>query len=201
MLGSIQSAARIGAALVAGAVVVALPSLAGAVNLPRSINTPPRVAGTEQVTAPGRAAGYREGIEGGVGLGTGFSQPYGLGIAGRLGYTFDNGIYAGGDVQYFAGNTVNDQSAHATFVGGELGYEFFPSTHVEVRPYAFVGPAFITQVSANPLVVQSQTSFALQPGVVATYHFGQAFVGGDAHYMVTPAPNALAVMATAGLGF
>jgi hypothetical protein len=61
----------------------------------------------------------------------------------------------------------------------------------------------VTQVSAQPAVVlvESQTSLALQPGVLGMYHFGNAFIGGDAHYMVTPAPNTLAVMATAGLGF
>jgi hypothetical protein len=76
---------------------------------------------------------------------------------------------------------------------------------VEVRPYAFVGPAFITTVSAtsnpNQPNVVSKTDLAVQPGVIAQYHFGRAFVGGDAHYMLTPSPNTLALMATAGLAF
>ena len=104
-------------------------------------------------------------------------------------------------MQHVVGHTVNSQSAHATFFGGEVGYKFYPVEAVEVRPYVFAGPGFITQVAANPLVVINRTDFAMQPGVVAMYHFGNAFLGADAHFMATPAPNTVAVMASGGFGF
>jgi hypothetical protein len=158
------------------------------------------------VTPPERLPPYRQGLEAAAGLGTGFSSTYGIGVQGDVGYTWAQGIVAGGEAQYFQGQTVNDQSSHATFVGGKVGYKIFPSRKVEVRPYAFVGPAFITTVtpSSNPSQpnVVSKTDLAVQPGVIAQYHFSDAFyVGGDAHYMLTPSPNTLALMATAGLSF
>ncbi|MGD0675532.1 MAG: outer membrane beta-barrel protein [Polyangiaceae bacterium] len=185
------------------AAVVALmggSALARAADLPQSINSPPHGAGTEQSTGPG-GVGVRPGIEVSAGIGTGFADTYGLGFEGRIGYTFLRGVYVGGDVQYFVGHSVNDQSAHAAFVGGQLGYKFFPTEHIEIRPYAFLGPAFITQVSSNPFLEISKTDLAVQPGVLATYHFGDIFIGGDAHYMATPSPNTLAILANAGIGF
>lgn len=172
---------------------------ARAADLPRSINAPPSGPGTERVTPTGRAV--REGVEASAGLGSGFADTYGLGLEGRVGYTFHQGVYAGGDVQYFVGHTINDNQAHATFVGGDLGYKFFPSRRVEIRPYAFVGPAWITQVSNTPFQVISKVDLAVQPGVLAEYHFGDVFVGGDARYLLTPGPNTLAVLASAGFGF
>jgi hypothetical protein len=181
-------------------VLVPLASVATLLLLPRTGR-----AAVEPVP-PAEKPPYRPGLQAEAGLGTGFSSTYGLGIEGDVGYTWENGIIAGGQVQYFQGQTVNDQSSHATFVGGEAGYRLFPSRKVEVRPYAFVGPAFITRVypTSNPNQpnVISKTDLAVQPGVVVQYHFGDSFfVGGDAHYMLTPSPNTLAIMATAGLAF
>jgi len=63
----------------------------------------------------------REGWEANAGIGSGFADTYGLGFEGRVGFTFLRGAYLGGAVQYFIGHSVNDQNAHATFVGGEAG--------------------------------------------------------------------------------
>jgi hypothetical protein len=147
--------------------------------------------------------GYHEGVEASAGIGTGFTDTYGLGVMARLGLTLTQGVYLGANVQYYAGHSINDQNAHATFVGGDAGYKFYPTDHVEVRPFVFAGPAFITQVSGNNafVAVDSQTTFAVQPGVIGMYHFGSAFIGGDAHYMLTPTPNTLAVLASGGFGF
>jgi hypothetical protein len=141
----------------------------------------------------------REGIEAAAAIGTGFADTYGLGFEGRVGYTFKQGIYAGAAVQQYVGHSINDQQAHASFVGGEAGYKYYPTESLEIRPYAFVGPGFITQVS--PSGTLSRTDLALQPGVVAMYHFGALFVGADAHVMVLPSPNTLAVLASGGIGF
>jgi len=181
-------------------VLVPLASVATLLLLPRTVR-----AAAEPVPAAERPP-YHPGLQAEAGLGTGFSSTYGLGVEGALGYTWQQGIIAGGAVQYFQGQSVNDHSSHAMFVGGEAGYRIFPSHKVEVRPYVFVGPAFITTVapSANPNQpsVVSKTDLAVQPGVIAQYHLSDAFsVGGDVHYMLTPSPNTLAVMATAGLAF
>jgi hypothetical protein len=56
-------------------------------------------------------------------------------------------------------------------------------------------------VQAIPFFIDSGTGFAVQPGVQVAYHFGNAFIGGDAHWMVTPSPNTLAILASGGVGF
>ena len=167
---------------------------------PQGVNTPPAGAGTEQQPQPART-GIREGIEGGIGLGTGFSSTYGVGLEARIGYTFRQGVYAGATLQYYTGHSVNSQNAHATFLGGELGYKVFASRHFEIRPYVFIGPSFITQVQSNPFFVDSSTSVAVQPSVLLNYHFGNAFVGADVRWLVTPSPATLAVLANGGIGF
>ncbi|HZU84854.1 MAG TPA: outer membrane beta-barrel protein, partial [Polyangiaceae bacterium] len=165
------------------------------------INQQPSGPGTERVSRTGRPLGVHEGAEVSAAIGSGFTDTYGLGLEGRLGYTFARGVYAGGDLQYFVGQSVNGLNAHATFLGGELGYKFFPSRRIEIRPYAFLGPAWITEVHTNPVESVSKVDLGVQPGVLAAYHFGDVFLGADAHYMLTPTPNTLAVTANAGLGF
>jgi hypothetical protein len=123
----------------------------------------------------------------------------------RVGYTFPNGIYAGADVTHYFGNTVTtstgDVGAHATFVGAEGGYKLFTNPHWEVRPYVFVGPAFIRTVQAVPFASESITRFAIQPGLLAAYHFGDMFLSAEAKVHVTPSPTALTVFGGAGMGF
>ncbi len=189
----------VGTALAAsGVLCAASPEALAADAFPNSMNTPPSGAGSEQVTPRG-PRGVREGVEASAGIGTGFSDTYGLGFEGRVGYTFQQGVYVGGDAQYFIGHHVNGDGAYAAFVGGQLGYKFFPTETVEVRPYVFAGPAFIRQVA--PGITNTKTDFALQPGVLASYHTGPVFLGGDAHFMAIPAPNTLALTVTAGYGF
>jgi hypothetical protein len=195
------------AGLAVGGVLVSFSTSASAATtptptdpVPAGINTPPSGAGTEQQYAPGKL-GIHEGLEGGIGLGTGFSSTYGVGLEARVGYTFRQGVYAGGALQYYAGHSVNSQSAHATFLGGELGYKVFTSRHFEIRPYVFIGPSFITQVQDNPFFVNSSTSVAVQPSVLLNYHFGNAFVGADVRWLVTPSPATLAILANGGIGF
>jgi hypothetical protein len=166
---------------------------------PQGFNTPPAGPGTEHAQ-PGRL-GLRPGPEGGVGLGTGFSDTYSIGMEARVGYTLRDGVYGGAAIQYFAGTSVNNQSNHATFFGGEIGYKVFATPRFEIRPYVFLGPSFITQVRSNPFFADTSSSFAVQPSVLLMYHFGQAFVGGDVRWLVTPTPATLAVFASGGIGF
>jgi hypothetical protein len=192
--------------LAAGGALVLMSTAASAATQPTAtepapagINTAPAGPGTERAQ-PGRV-GLRPGPEGGVGLGTGFSSTYSVGMEARVGYTFRDGVYGGAALQYFAGTSVNNQSNHATFVGGELGYKVFASPRFEIRPYVFLGPSFITQVQGNPFFKDSNTSFAVQPSVLLMYHFGQAFVGGDGRWLVTPTPATFALFASGGIGF
>ncbi len=197
----ISVARSVAAAVVAGGAFVLLPPAARAQELPSSINEPPHGPGTPEAVTPRGRVLVRPGVEAMAALGTGFADTYGLGFEGRVGYTFRDGIYAGGAAQHFLGHSVNDQQAHATFFGGEVGYKLYPTDTLEVRPYAFVGPAFITQVASNPFTTISKTDLAVQPGVLGMYHFGEAFVGADAHVMLLPSPNTVALMATGGIGF
>jgi len=193
------SFARTAAAVGAAGMVLALTSLTPAQEMPSSINQPPAGPGTEQ-PAPQARAGLRPGLEGSAGLGSGFADTYLAGLEARLGYTLRQGVYAGGAVQHFVGHSAHDQSAHATFVGGEVGYKAYPTPSIEVRPFVFAGPSFITQVTSDGAAI-SKVDLAIQPGVIGMYHFGDAFVGADVHYMLYPAPNTIAAMASAGFGF
>jgi hypothetical protein len=160
----------------------------------------PTGPGTEEVNAQGHREGIRPGWEASAGIGSGFSGTYGLGYEGRLGYTLPVGAYFGAQVQAFYGQGAVDQKAHGTFFGVEGGYKLYPLPPVEIRPYLFLGPAFITEVSTNPTTVSSKTGFAVQPGALATYHLGPAFVGGDFRFLATPGPFGVALMGTVGLG-
>jgi hypothetical protein len=157
--------------------------------------------GAEQTGSEARRGGVQPGLEASGGLGTGFSGTYGFGYEGRIGYTLPVGVYVGGQVQAFYGQSVNDQKSHAVFFGAEAGYKWFPlRLPLELRPYVFGGPAFITQVNDNA-TVRSKTSFAVQPGALALYHLGPAFVGADFRFLAVPAPFGVSLFGMAGIGF
>lgn len=171
---------------------------------PRSAHamaTEPTGPGTEQESPAGKREGVRPGLEVSGALGTGFSETYGFGFEARIGYTLPVGVYLGGQVQAFYGESVADERAHAAFFGGELGYKLFPLAPLELRPYVFAGPAFITQVNENPASLRSKTSFAVQPGALALYHMGPAFVGADFRVLATPSPFGVTLMGSVGVGF
>jgi hypothetical protein len=208
MNAKVTSIVRLGV-LIAAAVptfVLSDPTDARAADIPKSTNAPPTGPGTE---APpfAHAHGVRavEGYQGSLQVGTGFVDTYGIGVGGRAGYTFANGIYAGAAATYYWGNSVTtstgDVSAHATFVGAEGGYELFPNRRWEIRPYVFVGPSWIRTVHDAPFLTESKTRFAVQPGLLAAYHFGDAYVSAEAKIHATPSPTALTVFGGAGLGF
>ncbi|MGH7269745.1 MAG: hypothetical protein ACREJ3_04880, partial [Polyangiaceae bacterium] len=159
------------------------------------------IDGTEVPDADVNGPGFGAGAEGAIGIGSGFSDTYGVALEARVGYSLGSGLYVGGAASYFMGQTVNTESAHATFLGGEVGYKYFATSRLEIRPYVFVGPAFVTQVSVAPFFVASKTDLAIQPGATVTLHLGRAFIGADARWLVTPAPNTLAILASGGVGF
>jgi hypothetical protein len=195
--------------LAAGAVLVVRPPLARAAVPPTSVNTPPSGPGTEQVTRTGRREGITPGWEASGGIGSGIAGTYAFGLEARLGYTLPLlpvGLYLGADAQAFWGNTAVDQQAHATFLGGEVGVKTYPLPWaplraVELRPYVFLGPAFVSQVSADRAGDRSTTALGVQPGVLAAYHLGNAFAGADVRLMANPQPVSTAIMASGGWGF
>ena len=159
-----------------------------------------RGPGTEQTPPePHGGLGIAPGLEVSAGIGTGFGGTYGLGYEGRVGYTLPINLYLGGQVQAFYGQGAVDQKAHAAYFGGEVGYKIFPIHPVELRPYLFLGPAFITQVDTNPTTATSKTGFAVQPGILGVYHIGPAFVGADFRFLATPSPFGVTLQGTAGL--
>jgi hypothetical protein len=161
---------------------------------------PPTGAGVEKGEG-GMKEGVAPGWEASGALGTGFSDTYGLGIAGRVGYTLPVGVYLGGQVQAYWGQSTGGQTGHATFVGADVGYKLFPFEALEVRPYVFGGPAFISQSIDSAPFVKSKTGFAVQPGALTVVHMGPAFVGADFHFLATPSPFGVALLGSAGAGF
>jgi len=180
-------------------VALAVSSRTALAGFPSGFDTKPQGPGTEQKDAAGHTIGIRPGWEGSLGAGTGFAGTYAAGMSARVDYPFGFGLLVGGNVQGYWGNSAGDQRAHAAFFGPEVGYKFFPIAALEVRPYAFAGPAFITQVSSTS--TNSKTNLAVQPGGMVLYHIGDAFVGGDLRLLATPGPTSAALMATGGAGF
>jgi hypothetical protein len=183
---------------------LAVTALAPASASAQSINTPPYGPGTE-ARPPTRRSSERvvEGWQASAQLGGGFTDTYGVGLGARLGYTLSPGVYVGGAVTHYFGNSVNtavgNESAHATFFGGEVGYEFYPGSRWELRPYVFVGPSWIR--TASLAGTDSKTRLALQPGALVAYHFGNFFVSGEGKVHATPDPTAFTLLAGAGVGF
>ncbi|MGA7118617.1 MAG: outer membrane beta-barrel protein [Polyangiaceae bacterium] len=164
----------------------------------------PSGPGTEQVDQEGQRKGVVPGWEASGALGTGFSDTYGVGIGGRVGYTLPVGVYLGGQLQAYWGQNNGGQTGHATFVGAEVGYKIYPLntlSGLEFRPYVFGGPAFISQSTSDAPYVKSKTGFAVQPGALTLFHIGQAFLGADFHFLATPSPFGAALLGSAGAGF
>jgi hypothetical protein len=102
------------------------------------------------------------------------SNGLGVGVGGRIGYTFDTPVYLGGNVMYQAGDRG---SAAVWYPSAEVGYDIGVSS-VLFRPYGGVGALLR---SAN------ETSTGLvYPGM--TVHWliprSAAFLGGDARVLV-----------------
>jgi hypothetical protein len=133
-----------------------------------------------------------EGAEAGAQVGGALNEPYGAGIGARLGYSFRVGVYVGAAYSHYFGTT---SPGHADFFGGEVGYKFFPTERWELRPYGFVGPAFITRDNG-----ETRTSLAFQPALLTAYHFGAVFLSAEARGLVAPDPAAFALLGGVGVG-
>jgi hypothetical protein len=129
-------------------------------------------------------------------------NPFGFGFGATGGYTFDSGVYLGGQFLYFVGDseeTVGGEvSENIVTLGMEAGYtlRFDP---VIVRPTMQMGVAFINNEPSD--VDFSSVYFA--PGATVIYPIKQFFVGGDARlWLVTgDTRTALSLLATGGITF
>lgn len=180
---------------------------ASAIDVPNSITAPPIGAGTERPSErPAGQERMREGPEAAINVGGGFTDTYGFGLGGRVGYTLAPGLYLGGNVGYYFGHSITTaagtESAHAMFIGAEAGYKLYPAhqSRWEVRPYVLAGPSFTKTVEEAPFRSVSSTRFAFAPGVLAAYHFGNMFLSGEGRLYITE-PGALSILAGAGMAF
>ena len=138
-----------------------------------------------------RTDSYRD--RSGVELGGYAGVGYGVGVGGRVGATVEPGVYLGGAFTYYSGN--------AAFLGGEVGYKFWPGYRWELRPYLFMGPAFVRvgDEGFGRRPDQPDVVLAFQPGFLAAYHFGPAYLSADGRAYVTPHPGALALLGGVGV--
>jgi hypothetical protein len=147
------------------------------------------VAHEKAATATNDDDRYREGIEvaGYAGVG------YGVGVGGRVGVTLPPEIYLGGAFTYYSGN--------AAFLGGEVGYKFWPGYRWELRPYLFMGPAFLRvgDQGFGRRPDQANVVLAFQPGFLGAYHFGPAYILAEGRVYVSPSPGALAFLGGVGV--
>lgn len=143
----------------------------------------------ERADGPAGVSPYRSGAEIAGFAGAG----YGVGVGGRIGATLYPGLYLGGAFTYYTGN--------ASFAGGEIGYKIWPNAHWELRPYGFLGAAFrrVGDDGFGRRADEPDAVFAFQPGFIAAYHFGAAYIGVDGRAYVAPNPGALAVLGSFGV--
>lgn len=198
---------RIQVALAVAAVALFAPAMASAFDFPSSFDEAPRGGGTERTGEASGADRVTKGVEAQATIGSGFTNTYGLGFGGRIGYTLGPGVYLGGAISYYQGRAVEtpngSASNNATWVGGEVGYKVFPgNAHWELRPYVFAGPAVVKTAQGEVFPVQETTTrFGVQPGLLGAYHFGSAYFAAEGRYHLTPSPSAFTLLAGAGLSF
>lgn len=126
--------------------------------------------------------------------GSGINSRFGAAYGARVGYTTPQRVYLGADATRYQGQAGSSE----TLLGGDIGMRFFPTNRLEVRPFALVGAAIEAPGEAGG---SANTQFALQPGLLAAYHLGAAYLGAEGRIQVAPTPAAASLMGTAGLTF
>jgi hypothetical protein len=140
-------------------------------------------------------------------------NPFGFALGLRGGYTLDQGLYLGGQLMYFGGDSFEapgiETSVNLVTVGIEGGFDIWVEP-VTIRPSLGLGLAFLntsvesTVIDDDDSVDNSSTNLYLAPGVTVIYPLDEFFVGGDARiWFVTEDPSitGMTLMATAGAAF
>jgi hypothetical protein len=131
-------------------------------------------------------------------------NPFGFGVGVGGGYTFDSGIYLGGQFLFFAGDSETiltvEQSANIVSLGMEAGYTLWFDP-VIVRPSMGMGVAFTNQSVGG--IDSDVSSVYFAPGATVIYPIEQFFVGGDARlWLITgDTRTGLSILATGGITF
>ncbi len=126
----------------------------------------------------------------------GGSGGLGLGIGGRLGTTFSNGVSVAGSFTYQGWESGRLASlGSALYLGGEPGYDF-NLRYVTVRPYFGVG------IALNAQGKTADAELAIWGGAQATYDIPKTrlFLALDLRLVTTATELDLAVAAFAGFG-
>jgi hypothetical protein len=136
-------------------------------------------------------------------LGYGFEDGVNFGLGVRGGYTLPMNVYLGGTFVYHLGKSedvpfAGEVSVNLYYFGVEGGYDISVDP-VVIRPYLGLGAA--TAVASIGDQSESETRFAAWPGATVLYPIGNAFVGGDARFLIVDDFNAFSLFATGGVQF
>lgn len=155
--------------------------------------------------------GFRYGFE----MEDGDFNPWGPGIGVAGGYTLGNGVYLGGNFDYFFGDSIgeapNELSANIWQLMAEGGYDLGLGEAFVVRPKLGVGFATTNMETCIDLGLgtgeqcasDSETDFAIAPGATFLY-IGQSFsLSLDLRYDMIFAEGETqnALLFSAGIGF
>lgn len=124
----------------------------------------------------------------GIFTGEGDTNPYGLGLGVKGGYTLDMNLYVGGAFDYFFGKSEDVGPASASLrmwmLQGEVGYDLGVAPNVVIRPKGGVG---LTNATAKLCINDNCNSdskgyFSIAPGVQGLYSLDSLFLTAEARY-------------------
>lgn len=143
--------------------------------------------------APQVGAGLRFGID----FEEGDINPWGLGIGIEGGYTLSNQIYVGGTFEYFFGDSQdlgggNSLDTNLWHLMVEGGYDLGLSPEFVLRPKLGLGIASVNAeacVGGFGCASDSESKFALAPGVKGLYALDNLLLSADVRYIMVLADN------------
>lgn len=139
---------------------------------------------------PSLGGGLRYGLE----QEDGDFNPWGIGLAARGGITLGSGLYLGGGIEYYFGESESvvvpsmgldlEVSSNVWQLMGEVGYDVAASDSLVVRPKAALGYATVELESCGggSCTSNSDGNFMLGPGAELLYVGDGFFVGPELRY-------------------
>jgi len=166
-----------------------------------SLADPPATANAVQV-----GLGFRYGHE----LEEGDFNPWGTGLGLSGGYTLTNGVYAGGNFDYFFGETIEapdgELSGNIWQLAAEGGYDIGLGDSFVIRPKAGLGIASLNSefcLDGYGCSDDSETDFLFAPGTTFLLFTSSVSLSLDLRYdIIFSDPEALnALLFSFGIGF